>query len=131
MAQKQSIRTWHMRKSGYVAVWVTFLSFWGGIVFAGAILGVRGFGLPPAEVQTAPPQAPQVPVARIQLIPDSNDLCRALIFHNDSGRYQDGGTGKCTIPRDMLVWTVHSRAEAFAQAFRSSWKGDAVASSLH
>jgi hypothetical protein len=122
-----------MRRSGYAAFWGAYLLLCGSMVFAGAMLKLTGWALPPGELQAV--QAPPVvetPVARIQFIPDRNNLCRALLFHNDSGRYQEGGTGQCTIPRDMMtVWTVNSRAEAFAQAFRSSWKGDALAASLH
>jgi hypothetical protein len=118
-----------MRPSRYAAVWIAYLLLCSSTIFAGAMLRVAGFAVPP-ETQTVQPQAHEVPVARIQLIPDNNNLCRALLFHNDSGRYQEGGIGQCTIPRNMMVWTVHSRAEAFAQAFRSSWKGDAAPESV-
>jgi hypothetical protein len=96
------------------------------------MLGVTDFAFAPHEVQMRPsPSAPalEVPVARIQFIPDRNNLCRALLFHNDSGRYQDAGTGKCLLSADMLVWTIHGRSEAFAEAFKSAWKGDAVTAS--
>jgi hypothetical protein len=118
-----------MRKSRYAAVWMAYLLLCGSTIFAGAMLRVTGFAPSPGDAQPLPRPAHEVPVARIQLIPDNNDRCRALLFHNDSGRYQEGGFGQCTIPRDMMVWTVRGRAEAFAQAFRSSWKGDAAPAS--
>jgi hypothetical protein len=118
-----------MRRSRYATVWLAYLLVCGSVVFAGAMLRITGFALSPGDLQAAQPPAVEIPVARIQLIPDRNNLCRALWFHNDSGRYQDGGMGQCTVPKDMLVWTIHSRAEAFADAFRSSWKGDALAAS--
>jgi hypothetical protein len=85
--------------------------------------GVRG-SIQIVLVRTGPPQKLKIPVAKIQGLPDRHDLCRTLSFHNDSGRYQDIGLGKCTIPDDMLIWTV-SRTRTFAEAFKSAWKGDA------
>ena len=123
------MRAGRIRRSRYTTVWVAYLLLCGCMVFTGAILRVTGFAPPPGDLQAGRPPAVEIPVARIQLIPDRNNLCRALLFHNDSGRYQDSGMGQCTVPKDMLVWIVHNRAEAFADAFRSSWKGDSVASS--
>jgi hypothetical protein len=91
----------------------------GGIVIAGAM----GVASSSRDLRTGPPQKLEIPVARIQGLPDRHDLCRTLSFHNDSGRYQDSGLGKCTIPDDMLIWTV-SPTRAFAEAFKSAWKGD-------
>jgi hypothetical protein len=126
MARRQSIRS--IRRSRHAAVWVVYLLVCGSIVSAGAMLGVTGLRLSSKDPQTAPPPALEIPVTRIQLFPDRDNLCRTLLFHNDSGRYQEGGTGQCTIPKDMLVWTLRSRTEAFAEAFKSSWKGDSAAS---
>jgi hypothetical protein len=122
--------TWQKRRSRYATVWVAYVLICGSIVLTGAMLGVRGLASSPIDLQTAQPKAVEIPVARIQFIPDRNNLCRALLFHNDSGRYQDGGTGKCIFPENMLVWTVRSRAEAFSEAFKSSWRGDPLAASL-
>jgi hypothetical protein len=121
-----------MRRSGYAAFWGAYLVLCVSIVFAGAMLKFSGLASPAGDLPAGQmPAAVETPVARIQFLPDRDNLCRALMFHNDTGRYQEGGTGQCTIPRDMAtVWNVSSRAEAFAQAFRSSWKGDALASSL-
>jgi hypothetical protein len=122
-----------MRRSGYAAFWGAYLLLCGSVVFAGAMLQMTGSASPsPRDLQSVrSPPATETPVARIQFLPDRDNLCRALMFHNDTGRYQEGGIGQCTIPRDMAtVWNVASRAEAFSQAFRSSWKGDALASSL-
>ena len=100
----------------------------GAFIFGAAILRLTGLAFSAPDLQTGQPQALEIPVARIQSFPDRNNLCRVLFFHNDSGRYQDGGAGQCTVPNEMLVWTTHSRAEAFAEAFRSSWKGEPLAS---
>jgi hypothetical protein len=90
---------------------------WGSVASVGALV----FAFSPRDSKAGPPPALEIPVTRIQLFPDRDDLCPTLFFHNDSGRFQDGGRRKCTIPRDMLIWTVRSRGEVFAQAFRSSW----------
>jgi hypothetical protein len=124
MAQRQSPRIGHSRQSRYAPVWVAYLLVCAGIVVAGAMLTLTDIGTSPVDLQAAQPKALESPVARIQSTPDRNDLCRILLFHNDSGRYQDGGMGKCIFPNDMLVWTIRGRGEAFADAFRSSWRGD-------
>jgi len=119
MARRLSIRP-PARRNRHAAVVIAFLLVLGGIVFAGAM----GLASSSQAAKTELPPKLEIPVTRIQWFPDRNDLCRTLFFHNDSGRYQDSGMGKCTIPRDMIIWTV-SRAAAFAEAFKSGWKGDA------
>jgi hypothetical protein len=119
------------RRSGHAAVWVAYVLSCASIVLAGTMLSVSGPVSLPVDLQSAQPKAAEIPVARIQFVPDRNNLCRALLFHNDSGRYQDAGMGKCIFPEDGLVWTVRTRAEAFSKAFQSSWKGDSLPSSLH
>jgi hypothetical protein len=107
-----------------VAGWVAYLLLCGSVVFAGSMLTVPGFDFSPGELQGAQPPEVEIPVTRIQLIPDSQNLCRILFFHNDSGRYHEGGTGECSnlISKDTIVWSFRRRTEAFAKAFRSSWK---------
>jgi hypothetical protein len=124
MAQRQFLRAWHLRRSRYATVWVAYVLICATTVFTGAMLGVSGPTSSPVEPQSAPRKAPDIPVARIQFIPDRDNLCHALLFHNDSGRFQDAGMGKCIYPDSMLVWTVRSRAEAFSEAFKASWRGD-------
>ena len=115
MARRLSIR--RLRRSRYTAAWVAYLIVWGSVASAGALV----FAFSPRDSKAEPPPALEIPVTRIQLFPDRDNLCPTLFFHNDSGHYQDGGRRQCTIPRDMLIWTVRSRGEAFAEAFRSSW----------
>jgi hypothetical protein len=126
MAKRQPVRP--IRRNRYAAVWVAYLLGCGSIVLAGALLGATAVRFTSPAAQAAAPPALAIPVTRIQLFPDRDDLCRTLFFHNDSGHYQDGGTGRCTIPADMLTWTFRGRAEAIAEAFRASWKGDSSAS---
>jgi hypothetical protein len=129
MARSHSLRPHHPSRHGrYAALWLAYLLGCGAIVFAGAMLSVTALRISSPDSPIGPPQKLEIPVTRIQLFPDRNDLCRTLLFHNDSGRYQEGGTGKCTIPSDMLTWTFRGRAEAIAEAFRASWKGDSSAS---
>jgi hypothetical protein len=119
MARSLSIR--RLRRSRYTAAWIAHLIVWGSVASAGALV----FAFSPRDSKAGPPPALEIPVTRIQLFPDRDNLCPTLFFHNDSGHYQDGGKRQCTIPRDMLVWTLRSRSEAFAEAFKSAWKGDA------
>jgi hypothetical protein len=102
--------------------WIAYLLVCGSIVFAGTMLKMTEFALAPRNPSLKRP-LPEIVVAKIQLLPDRNNLCQTLFFHNDSGRYQDGGLRQCSIPKDMLVW-IRSRREAFAEAFKASWRGD-------
>jgi hypothetical protein len=109
-------------RTRFVVGSIAYLLVCGSIVFAGAMLKMTDFGSEPRN----PPQKgplPEIIVAKIQLFPDRNDFCRTFFFHNDSGRYQDGGSRQCSIPKDMLVW-IRSRREAFAEAFKASWRGE-------
>jgi hypothetical protein len=119
-----------MPRTRYTALWLAYLLLCGSPAFTGTILKAAGFAPAPVELQPEQPAALKIPVARIQSIPDRDNLCRVLLLHNDSGHYQDGGRGQCTFPEDMLVWTARSRAEVFSEAFRSSWKGEPPGSSL-
>ena len=103
------------------------------MAFAGTMLKLTGWAMPPGEPRVVAVRPPvETPVARIQFRYRTATTCAAPSCSTTIlAGYQEGGTGQCTIPRDMMtVWNVNSRAEAFAQAFRSSWKGDALASSL-
>ena len=108
MAARLSTRR-PVRRNHYAAVVVTSLLVVRGIVLAGAM----GIASSAQDAKTEPGQMLVIPVTRIQWFPDRNDKCRTLLFHNDSRRYQDNGTGKCTIPTDMLIRSV-SRAAMFA-----------------
>jgi len=129
MARRPSTHAQRVRQGRSTAGWLAYLLLCAGILYDGAALGLQDFTFGSRDLPARPAAAPAVPVARIQSIPDRNNQCRALIFHNDSGRYQDAGTGKCILDADTLVWTVRGRSEAFAEAFKSAWKGDTVAPS--
>ena len=117
MAPNSPLRTRPVRRRSYVAAGLAYAIFCGSVL-AIASLGVR---IPPQ--QTAETQKTEIPVATIQSFPDVNDMCRILLFHNDTGRYQEGGTAPCQnlISKKVLVWTVTDRAREFAKVFRSSW----------
>jgi hypothetical protein len=131
MARKKPVSTVRLLPSRLAPGGIGYLLLCGSIVVAGATLGIAAFAVPPRDLPMAPPQPREIPVARIQSLPDRNNLCRALVFHNDSGSYQETVPGKCIIPEDMQVWTFPGRAAAFADAFRSSWKGASSAPSAH
>jgi hypothetical protein len=121
MSRKQSVGTQPLISRRYAAGAAAYLLLCGGILFAGATLGVAAKAVSPRDLSIGLLPAIEIPVARIQSLPDRNNLCRALVFHNDSGSYQEGPLGKCTIPKDMMVWTYPGRAEAFAEAFKAGW----------
>jgi hypothetical protein len=121
MSRKQSVGTRPLISRRYAAGAVGYLLLCGGILFAGAMLGGAAKAVSPRDLPIGLAPALEIPMARIQSLPDRNNLCRALVFHNDSGSYQEGPLGKCTIPKDMMVWTYPGRAEAFAEAFKAGW----------
>ncbi len=91
------------------------------VFFSGCLVAliVASFTAPPPLA--LPPAPAETPVAMIEFMPDRNGLCRRLRFHNDSGRYEDGGSGRCggLIPDDKLLTTVRAkRNAAIAQAFK-------------
>jgi hypothetical protein len=81
--------------------------------------------LPGKDVNLSPPQMAkqQYPAATIQSFPDANDMCRVLLFQNETGRYQAAGTAPCQnmISEKTTVWIGTERAQKLARAFRTSW----------
>ena len=70
--------------------------FCGGAI-AVAILSLICAGLlvPPPTFPDGDPRGPKAPVAKIQFNPDQKGVCRHLVFHNDTGRFEQSGTGRC------------------------------------
>jgi hypothetical protein len=94
------------------------LFFCGCFICALALLIVASVTAPAPR---ALPRAPaELPVATIELLPDRNGLCRHLRFHNDSGRFEEGGSGRCggPAPDDKLLVIRGKRDAAIAQAFK-------------
>jgi hypothetical protein len=106
---------------GYLAPRRAYVFFCGSIVFTVALLTIATFVLPPRALPTTGMPTIAIPVATIQLIPNRDGQCRNLLFHNENGRFEEGGTGKCRglIPDELLVDTVRSnRADAIGRVFR-------------
>jgi hypothetical protein len=99
-----------------------YAAFCVGVVAAAAGLTFSGFVLPPRALPSVEtPAPPRISVATIQLSRDEKGLCRQLLFHNDSGRFDEGGFGECRglIPDHMLVETLSGkRNEAISKAFK-------------
>jgi hypothetical protein len=116
-SSRSSLRTASVRRRSYRTVGVVYVLFCAGVL-AIATLTSKDEDVAPEKIPAA-----QVPVATIQSFPDVNDMCRISLFHNDTGRYQDGGTAPCTnlISKKMVVWTLPDRAREFAKAFRANW----------
>jgi hypothetical protein len=106
---------------GYLASRRAYVFFCASIVFTVVLLTVATFILPPRALPNAALSTAAFPVATIQLVPNRDGLCRSLLFHNTSGRFEDGGTGKChgLIPDELLVDTVRAnRADAIGRVFK-------------
>jgi hypothetical protein len=116
------VRARYANRQAVVATGATYLLFCVGIVCAVALLTVSGFILPPRAVKSVELQAAKaIPVATIQLYSDRKGLCRHLLFHNDTGRFDEGGFAPCRglIPAELLVDTVRGkRSEAMAKVFK-------------
>jgi len=106
---------------GYLAPRRAYVFFCASIVFTVALLTIATFILPPRALPITGTGAAAFPVATIQLIPNRDGLCRNLLFYNDNGRFEEGGTGKCRglIPDELLVDTVRAnRADAIGRVFK-------------
>src|SRR5882757_3565396 len=114
-ARPASRRNYAYKSGAYVVFCLGVAVTFAGLTFSGFVLPPRA--LPTAEM----PPPPTVSIATIQLARDDKGLCRQLLFHNDSGRFDEGGFGECRglIPEHMLVETLSGRRnEAIAKAFK-------------
>jgi hypothetical protein len=74
---------------------VAYVIFCGGIAVAVLFLSFSSLILPPRAFPTGEQRGAKIPVAKIQLTPDQKGQCRHLVFHNDTGRFEESGTGRC------------------------------------
>ncbi len=121
MKQRPNARALHESRGNYAASRGAYLFFCVAVAFAVALLTITSFILPPRALPTAELRKAEIPVAAIQLSPDRNGLCRHLLFHNDTGRYEEAGTGRChsLIPAHLLIETVRGRrADALGKVFK-------------
>jgi hypothetical protein len=121
MKQRPNTREQYASRGNYVASRGAYLFFCVAVIFAVALLTFTSFVLPPRALPTVELHGREIPVAAIQLSPDRNGQCRHLLFHNDTGRFEDGGSGACRglIPEHLLIETVRGRrADAMARVFK-------------
>ena len=114
-------RARHGSRGNYAASRGAYVFFCVAVAFAVTLLTFVSLVLPPRALPTVALRGAEIPVAAIQLSPDRQGLCRHLLFHNDTGRFEDSGTGKCQglIPEHMLIETVRGRrADALAKVFK-------------
>ena len=74
---------------------VAYVTFCGGIAIAVLFLSFSSLLLPPRAFPKGELRGAKIPVATIQLTPDVKGNCRHLVFHNDTGRFEESGTGRC------------------------------------
>ncbi len=92
---------------------------WTTALGVGALI-VVGLSLVPWPPEAAALPDAETPVAFIQLSPDRDGVCRSLVFHNTSGRFEEGGTGRCRglIPDEMLIESTARRNDALSKVFK-------------
>ena len=74
---------------------VAYVIFCGGISIAVLFLTFSSLILPPRAFPKGDQRGANIPVARIQFTPDQKGQCRHLVFHNDTGRFEESGMGRC------------------------------------
>ena len=73
-----------------------YVVFCGGILVACLFLTFSSLFLPKRAFPTGEARGvAKIPVARIQFTPDQKGQCRHLVFHNDTGRFEESGMGRC------------------------------------
>ena len=96
--------------------------FFGGVI-AVALLSLICAGLlVPPTFSDGDPRGPKAPVAKIQFNPDQNGQCRHLVFHNDTGRFEQSGTGRCKgLSDDEMAAAMEreSRSNSMARVFKA------------
>jgi hypothetical protein len=122
MNRHPTIRTASMsRGGGYDLPGYAYMLFWSSIVFTVALVSIVSLYVAPQVAPNPLVQLAEVPVGKIQLTVDRAGLCRHLLFHNDSGRFEEDGTGRChsLISEDLLVNSVRTnRADALSRVFK-------------
>jgi hypothetical protein len=124
MPRPPLVRAHYASRSHYAPTGGAYLFFCGCVAFTVALLTLSGFVLPERVVRSIEHQQAVEPilVATIQLAPNRQGVCRNLLFHNDSGRVDEGGFAPChgLIPAEMLVETTRrrGRTEAFFKVFK-------------
>jgi hypothetical protein len=96
--------------------------FFGGAAVAVLFAALASLLLSPREFPTGEPHGPKIPVAKIQLVPDQKGQCRHLVFHNDSGRFEQSGTGRCkglSADEADAEMARENRTNAMARVFKS------------
>jgi hypothetical protein len=93
----------------------------GAIAVAILCLIFAGLLVPPPAFPPGDPRGPKAPVAKIQFNPDQRGLCRHLVFHNDTGRFEQSRTGRCKGLSDdeMAAAMAHeNRSNSMARVFK-------------
>lgn len=101
---------------------VAYVIFCGGISIAVLFLTFSSLFLPKRAYPTSEQRgAAKIPVARIQFTPDQNGQCRHLVFHNDTGRFEESGMGRCKgLSGDEMEAEIarENRNNAVSRAFK-------------
>jgi hypothetical protein len=122
MNRRPTIRTAALRRArGYDTPGYAYVLFWSSIVFTVALVSFASLYVPPQALPSPQVQLIEIPVAKIQLTANRAGLCRHLLFHNDTGHFEEDGTGRChsLIAQELLVNSVRTnRADALSRVFK-------------
>jgi len=99
-----------------------YVFFCGSIVLTVGLLTVGGFFLPPRVFEFPDLGRHKPPVAKIEMVPDRDGKCRHLLFHNETGRFEEAGMGRCSglTPEEQILAdeAAARRSEAVKRAFK-------------
>jgi len=109
------------RGGGYDVPGGAYVLFWLSIILTVALVSFASLYAPPRTLPSPELQVIELPVAKIQLTANRAGDCRHLLFHNDTGRFEDDGVGRCRglIAEELLVNSIRTnRADALARVFK-------------
>lgn len=121
MNRRSTIRTVGTSRGGYAVPGWTYVFFWASVLLTVALVSFASLYAPLRALPSPELQVIELPVAKIQLTANRAGECRHLLFHNDTGRFENDGIGRCRglIAEELLVNSVRTnRADALARVFK-------------
>ncbi len=119
MKRRSNARVNPARRPKRTSAGGAYIFFCGSIVVTVAALTITSFLLPPRKLQSTDLEKLKIPVAKIELVPDRKGQCRHILFHNDSGRFEEGVTGRCSgLNSDDDGEAAARRNDALKKAFK-------------
>jgi hypothetical protein len=122
MKRRSNARVMPAHRGHRTAAGGAYIFFCGSIVLTVGLITVGSFLLPARVFEFPEMEKRKAPVARIELVPDRQGQCRHLLFHNDSGRFEEAGSGRCSglTPDEQVLGdeATARRSEALKRVFK-------------